>query len=256
MGRVTSRSLVEASGLVASRRHPGVFWTHNDGADGVLHALRRDGSVIARVRVDAKFDDWEDIATDEQGSLYLADIGNNSRQRKRIAIRRVDEPDPQHAEEAAVVRQEWRLTFPDKPFDCESLFVWRDHGYLISKLEPGKRAAVYRFPLAPTTNKRRTLEQWSVLPVDEPVTAADVSADGASLAVLIRGKLYLFQIDGDFKNASLDRCQQFTLPRVQAEGCCFAPEGVFIIAETGEILLVRLDARPPSTTRPTSRATR
>jgi hypothetical protein len=232
-----------------------VCWTHNDGSDGVLHAVRPDGSVVARVRVDTKFADWEDVAIDDKGGLYLADVGNNSRQRKRITVHRVDEPDPHHPEQAAVVRQQWKLAFPEEPFDCESLFVWRDHGYLISKVEQGRRAAVYRFALT-TTNKRRMLEQWSVLPVDEPVTAADISEDGASLAVLIRGKLYLFQIDGDVKNASLDRCQQFTLPRLQAEGCCFAREGVYLIAETGEILFVRLDAPSSSTTRPTSRSTR
>src|ERR671913_266090 len=66
VGRIKADSLVEASGLVASRRHPGVYWTHNDGSDGVLHAVRRDGSVVARMRVDTKFDDWEDVAVDEK----------------------------------------------------------------------------------------------------------------------------------------------------------------------------------------------
>src|SRR5687768_6028295 len=69
VGRVKSKSLVEASGLVASRSHAGIYWTHNDGGDGVLHAIRRDGSAVARVRVDEKFSDWEDIAVDARGDL-------------------------------------------------------------------------------------------------------------------------------------------------------------------------------------------
>ena len=35
VGHVRAKSLNEASGLVMSRNHPGVYWTHNDGDDGV-----------------------------------------------------------------------------------------------------------------------------------------------------------------------------------------------------------------------------
>jgi len=34
-GQVRAKSLNEASGLVMSRRYAGVYWTHNDGDDGV-----------------------------------------------------------------------------------------------------------------------------------------------------------------------------------------------------------------------------
>src|SRR5688500_9901929 len=64
VGRITAKSLVEASGLAASRRHADVYWTHNDGSDGVLHAVKPDGSTIARLKVKAKFSDWEDVAID------------------------------------------------------------------------------------------------------------------------------------------------------------------------------------------------
>src|SRR5687768_12051954 len=111
VGRVKSKSLVEASGLVGSRRNGEVFWTHNDGDDGVLHAVRRDGSVVARVRVSARFQDWEDVARDANGDLFLADVGNNSRDRKRVTVFRIAEPDPDDdSAKAAQVLQEWKLT--------------------------------------------------------------------------------------------------------------------------------------------------
>src|SRR5215207_5794639 len=224
VGRIKSGSLTEASGLAASRRHADVYWTHNDGSDGVLHAVRRDGSTVARVKVAAKFSDWEDLAIDARGDLFLADVGNNARDRKRVTVYRITEPDPQHPEQA-VTRQEWKLTFPGKPFDCESLFVWREHGYVVSKVDKGQRATVYRFALTPT-NKRRELEQVCTVPVDEPVTAADVSEDGGKLALLTRGTLYLFQIDGEVTNVATALPKHYALPRVQAEGCCFTQDGV------------------------------
>src|SRR4051812_43092038 len=73
VGQIRAKSLNEASGLVMSTKHPGVYWTHNDGDDGVLYAIHRDGTVVGNVKVNAKFRDWEDIATDPAGRLYLAD---------------------------------------------------------------------------------------------------------------------------------------------------------------------------------------
>src|SRR2546429_5362184 len=85
-GHISDKAIDEASGVIASRQYPGVFWTHNDGADGVLYAIRRDGSLISRAELDVKVHDWEDIAIDEKGNLYVADTGNNENQRKTIAV--------------------------------------------------------------------------------------------------------------------------------------------------------------------------
>ena len=38
--------------------------------------------------------DWEDIAIDDNGRLYLGDIGNNGNRLPLRAIYRLDEPDP------------------------------------------------------------------------------------------------------------------------------------------------------------------
>src|SRR5205085_12428518 len=34
LARLESREVTESSGIVASRRNPGLFWTHNDSGDG------------------------------------------------------------------------------------------------------------------------------------------------------------------------------------------------------------------------------
>jgi hypothetical protein len=216
----------------------------------VLFAIHRDGTVAGRVTVDANFHDWEDIATDEQGRLYLADTGNNSRERNRVNVYRIAEPETsaKHAE----ILDTWKLAFPDKPFNCESLFIWRDFGYVISKNEDGERAAVYRFPLQ-HQRKSMMLEKVMTLPIDQPVTAADISRDGKRLAVLSRGALYLFEIDGTVEKAGDATPQRISIPPIQAEGCCFVPDGVLMVAETGEVLLAKLE--PPATTQSATRAT-
>jgi len=52
-----------------------VFWTHNDGHSPYLFAVTRKGQTIRAYQVGASFVDWEDIAVDAAGNLYLADIG-------------------------------------------------------------------------------------------------------------------------------------------------------------------------------------
>ena len=77
-GKIDSKRVAESSGIVESRRHPGVFWTHNDkGNAAVIYAIRRDGEMVGQFKVDAKNDDWEDISTDDEGHLYIARTGNN-----------------------------------------------------------------------------------------------------------------------------------------------------------------------------------
>ncbi|MEZ4450946.1 MAG: hypothetical protein R3B09_15805 [Nannocystaceae bacterium] len=92
--------LREISGVVASRRQPGVLWVHNDsGAGPEIHALGLDGALLADGEVvGAQAVDWEDIALGpgpEPGRdyLYIADIGDNQRRRSSVVIYRIPEPE-------------------------------------------------------------------------------------------------------------------------------------------------------------------
>ena len=88
----------EASGIVKSRRYPGIFWVHNDsGNPPLLFAIRGDGRIVRQFRLAIPNIDWEDIAIDDQGHLYLGDIGNNTGALPLRAIYRIDEPDPKLA---------------------------------------------------------------------------------------------------------------------------------------------------------------
>ena len=86
-----SDAISESSGLVASRTHDGVFWTHNDSGDAPrIFAIDRSGALLAEVVVEgARNRDWEDIAIDDTGHLFLADIGNNGSQRLDLTVYKV-----------------------------------------------------------------------------------------------------------------------------------------------------------------------
>ena len=124
--------------------------------------------------------DWEDIAIDGQGHLFVGDIGNNDSVRTNLAVYQIEEPNPKSSTSSVEVKREWQLLFAKAPFDCESLFVWKDYGYIISKVFDDHRAEIYRFPL--TEQKEPfVLEFVARLKIDSPVTGADISADGIAL---------------------------------------------------------------------------
>ncbi len=125
-GSVASPQLVEASGLVASRRHPGVLWSHNDGDDARLFAVGVDGGDLGEFPLETDgVRDIEDIAAVGSvggDTLLLADIGDNRLERTSVSIVRVAEPDPSSPGTVSDV-EVLTFVYPDRPHDAETLLV-------------------------------------------------------------------------------------------------------------------------------------
>jgi hypothetical protein len=190
LGRLDHPPIREASGIVASRRHPGVFWVHNDsGNPPVLFAVRRDGTLLREYAVAAPNLDWEDIATDDAGHLYIGEIGNNGTLLPLRAIYRLDEPDPAQPAEGKLPvtgASYYRFAAKKDRFDAEGLFLDRGRAVVVAKRFDGREAELYAVPLdppAPLVRPSRP-ERLGALPdFNEPATGAALAADGRHLAV-------------------------------------------------------------------------
>ena len=98
-GIIESEEIVEASGIAASRKNPGVLWTHNDsGGKSNLFAFDSTGKNLGHYLIAGiQKRDWEDIAVGP-GSieckkyLYIGDIGDNSLTYTKKYIYRIPEP--------------------------------------------------------------------------------------------------------------------------------------------------------------------
>ncbi len=240
LGKVAHPRITESSGLIASRRDPAVFWTHNDGGGRrqVLYAMTREGAPLAEYRVTGTvIDDWEDIAADEQGHLFLGDIGNNEGRPRTLAVHQVSEPDLKTSRVgAAPVIRSWSLRYPAAPFDCESLFIWGGHGYVISKVSNDARAGLFRFSLT-NSAAPQTLEPMGEMRIDSPVTGADVSRDGNLLGIVAKNGAYVFRIGGDVARALHGKPYHNKFKADQIEAAAFVPEGLLTTAESREIYL-------------------
>jgi len=240
LARMSDPRIKESSGVVASRRYTNVYWTHNDGGGPkkqVLYAIDRKGNTRASFPVvGVALHDWEDIAIDDAGHLFIGDIGNNDSKRDTLAVYEIDEPNPQASTGPISPKRAWNLRFPQAPFDCESLFVWKDQGYVISKVFDKARAQIFRFPLK-ETNEALTLELVATTKIESPVTGADISDDGRLLGLVAKNGACVFRIDGDVTHVTKTKPHHTKLKNMHIEGCCFVPEGLLATSEQRMIFL-------------------
>ncbi|CAN5643085.1 hypothetical protein BH23PLA1_BH23PLA1_31190 [soil metagenome] len=186
-GRMDSPALREPSGIVKSRRSPGIYWVHNDSGNApMLFAIRADGSLVQAFMTSVVNVDWEDIATDADGRLYIGDIGDNFGLLPVRVIYRLDEPDPEQPAEGALsvpLASYYRFRDGDR-FDAEGLVIQGSRALVIAKRLDGREAEVYAVPIDPPAPLIRPAlpEQVATLPgFQEPVTGADLSSDGRLL---------------------------------------------------------------------------
>jgi len=249
-GMIADRAVRESSGIVASRRQAGVYWTINDsGSPPVLYAMDATGKSLGSFRVaGARNVDWEDIAIDAGGKLYIADVGDNARARASLTIYVVDEPDVRKAGEvevAAAVR--FRYPPGHGPQDCETLFVRKGWAYLVSK--ELVRARLYRVRLKAGAEPA-TAEHLGAVPGAAWITAGDISPDGRHVALLSYSAVYVYDLPAAL-DAPAPTTRGATRPSAairvrprrrgarlgQAEGICW------IVAERPAELLITNEAR-------------
>ncbi|MFO0956282.1 MAG: hypothetical protein U0800_02315 [Isosphaeraceae bacterium] len=237
----------EASGIAASRRHPGIFWVHNDsGNPPEIFAIRRDGTLVRKYRVGVPNIDWEDIAVDDRGHLYIGDIGNNDGRLALRMIYRVDEPDPDGpdpGQEPLKVSRAWFYGFDGAAgrFDAESLFLLDGRFAMISKHRDGKQAELFALPIEPTSSltKPSIPARIATLPgCDEAVTGAAYDEASKLLAVL-SGKHVRIYRRGD--REVWVELAAIAHPLPEAEGICWDGRGLLIVAEDRR--MARVDAR-------------
>lgn len=203
-GRLSHPAIVEASGLVASRKYPGIFWTHNDSGNAPrLFAVKADGTLVREFSVGVPNVDWEDITADDKGRLFIGDIGNNGGRLPLRAVYQLDEPDPtaRRADDARPLRVStasyYQFASKDERFDAEALVVDGDNYLIVAKTFDGGDAQVYAVPRArPAPLLRPAVpRRVGTLPgFIAPVTGGSLSPDGL-LAVVSYKLLGVFNRD-------------------------------------------------------------
>jgi len=242
----------ESSGIVASRRNPGLLWTHNDSGDGpFLYALDEGGNRQGVWRVSgAEADDWEDISAGPGPQpgipyLYVGDIGDNEEARREITIYRVPEPEvtpdaansggkkPQVTEPADAID----LQYPDGRHNAEALLVHPVTGdiYVITKtLTAAPNVYKLAAPYSTSGIKRLTLLGAIQNVPTGLITGGDVAPDGKSFVLCDYFGAYELRLPGGaspFDEVWGQAATGINLGnRQQGESVCYAADGKSLYA--------------------------
>lgn len=276
IARLDDASIDESSGLVASRRNPDLFWTHNDsGDDPLVFAFDRKGQRRGVWRVEgAKSRDWEDIAIGpgpERGRpyIYIGDIGDNQNRRESITVYRFPEPavetsdaessrtNPRRTERADAIR----IQYPDGPHDAEALMVHPSTGeiYLATKTV-APTTVIYKLNATPSTEQVNMLARVGEVRIPSAfgaiITGGDISPDGQRVVLCNYVSAYELQL-AEASTSGFDAIWKQPVEtislglRQQGEAVCYRLDGAAILAtsEGRHAPLIEVELRPAAPSR-------
>lgn len=237
-------SLKENSGLVSYDGK--TVWTIEDsGNNDNIFKVGFDGKIIKHLDVkNAKNRDWEDLAKDENGNLYIGDFGNNGNHRENLEIYKLPNPETEKGDKINVERIKFNYPeqkeFPPKKsmlyYDTEAFFHWGNSLYIITKNRTRPydgKAMIYKVPDRKGEYEAELVSEWFTCGDQDicSVTSAAISADGKVIAVLGYGILWLitdFELD-DFSKGTI---QQIDLGlRTQLEAVCFKNKNTLLLSD-------------------------
>lgn len=248
-GSVASGAIDELSGIVASRRNPGVWWVQNDsGNPNAVYAIGDDGRDLGTFTLAGATNvDWEDIAVGPgpiagTDYLYVGDIGNSvETKRNTVVVYRVPEPvvSPSTSSGAVSLAGATRLEFSypgGATPDAEALLVDPTNGeiFVVTKVLGGA-AEVFR--ANPGTSM---WDPVTTVPV-ALVTAADVAPAGDVVALVTYTSVVVYPrpAGGSLADAfgqapCAGGFPTLTPSAMQYEAVGFAPDGrAYVVASEG-----------------------
>lgn len=196
-GELRGANMREASGLIASQRHPGHYWLHNDsGNEPELFLVDSTGNAIGRLRVEGVTNrDWEDISR-RGDTLLIAETGDNQARWDTVYVHAIIEP-ASTTDSTVRVAASYPFRYPDGPRDAETLMVDPLTGdwFIVTKREDQSR--LYRYPAPQRAGTVVTLERTAVNFPFRLAVAGDVSPDGHEVLVKTYDAVYLWERAGD-----------------------------------------------------------
>jgi Esterase-like activity of phytase len=234
---IRDQRIDESSGLAASGDR---LWTVNDGGSRLrVFELSRSCRVLRTIEAGIDPYDVEDLARAVDGTLWLADTGDNALNRSTVAVERL-RPD------GSATR--YRLTYPDGPHDAEALLLTPSGQLFVATKEP-LTSDVYT-PSGPLSAARptplRKVASTGFLPTGTAggpvgtagqvvVTGGAVSPDGRTVVLRTYTDAYVWAApDGDVAAAiASGQPRRIPLPpTAQGEAVAFTPDGRSLLTST------------------------
>jgi WD40 repeat protein len=176
-------TLKEVSGMTRTQNN---LWLLNDSgnsSDIFLYDVSKK-TVLKTIRLPMKNHDWEDLAHDPSGKLYIGDFGNNLNARKNLQINIFD---PSTGDLDSI-----KFAYPDQKafppgatkdwnFNCEAMVWFQDSLHLFSKNVFDGNGVCKHYVLPAKAGAQVPVLRDSIVIKNRVVTGAALSNDGRSL---------------------------------------------------------------------------
>lgn len=235
--------LNEVSGTETTTKSDFIWMLNDSGNAPKLFGLNEKGNIKKELKINAKNTDWEDLASDGDGNLYIGDFGNNDNKRTNLAILKVPHETLNSNEKIEVERISFRYPnqkkFPPKKknlyFDCEAFFHYNDSLFLFTKSRVkgnfGK-TDLYKIPAKQGNHIAEYVSSFdSCSDLLCWITSTDISADGKQVALLTQKSVFVFSdfISTNFFSGTVKQ-YDFSFES-QKEGVCFKDSKTLLITD-------------------------
>ncbi len=244
---IHSTEITESSSLVVSTTHEGLAYTANDSGDAAtIYAVDTStGGVVGRTSlVGVETIDVEAMGGGADGSLVVADIGDNEAERDSVAVYRVEQPGRGIRE---VVFDGVELTYADGPRDAEAVLYDAASGRIFVVSKQTFDASIYATPRHVFGRDRAVLRPVAGVP---SVVTDATFLPGDELAVV---RTYVGAVV--YRYPGWEAVTSVGLPPQQQGESIAAPPGgrVVWVGSEGlhsDVLAVQLPPLPPKPTTP------
>lgn len=239
------KNLKEVSGITYSTEDS-LLWTLEDsGNANVLYALNSEGLIAKEVTVkNVENIDWEDLAKDKEGNLYIGDFGNNENERQDLCIYKMDKKslDNENAFPAYKISFSYpeQKNFPPKKkellYDVESFFELNGNFYLFTKNRSkgfDGTVFIYKVPNRAGFHKAELIGDFKTCDDYDncAITSAAISPDQSKVVLLSHSKIWLFKNFSSDDFLSGIRTETELQHNSQKEAICFKDNNTLLIAD-------------------------
>ncbi len=220
------------------------IWALQDsGNNAELYELDKTGKITNVIAVNAQNNDWEALASDESGNLYIGDFGNNKNKRKDLCIYKISNSNLQSkSADASKISFYYpeQKEFPPKKsklfYDAEAFFYFKNNFYIFTKNRSSTfdgTTFIYKIPNIEGHHAAVLIGKFKACDIYKQcaVTAADISPDGKKAVILSANRIWLFEnfpedrfADGKVSEIKLGHFSQ-------KEGVCFISDSEIYIAD-------------------------
>lgn len=229
----------ESSGLEMGNTDT-TFFTMNDDTYNVIYEVNQTGKLINSFHINNVSNvDWEELAKNKNGDLFIGDFGNNKSRRANLKIYIVNLKNNKDSLQTITFDYADQTDYsPSKKglnYDCEAFFSFKDSLYLFSKNRSSHKERMY---VIPAKAGDYSAEVNQTIKLKGMVTAADISPDETKFALLTYGYIYLFDIVDQKINFNHPRsCIKFSKAK-QAEGLVFINNDDMLVSNESQYLFL------------------